>query len=239
MDTMKRQFLFSAVLAASATVHAQGVDTTIAVSTNYSSMLCYGNGLDTVIAYHNTGGLLPLVLRFCSGQVDSLGDYIQIYDGVDQLAPLIYVGNGTNGDLTSVYMISTNPDNALTLQIQSNDTLSCMSQGYELLKWAVEPDSPNLPQCIFAGVPSITQASAIRIHPDPAGDHMTIDLGQGHGIERQVHIIDAVGREVIALVFAAAEESRTIDVTGLAPGSYCAVAGGGIRQSSARFLVMR
>lgn len=60
------------------------------------------------------------------------------------------------------------------------------------------------------------QAAQVRLHPNPAMDEVTIDIGDGAG--GQVEIVDAAGRSVLSVL----ASGRTVraDVGGLSPGCY-------------------
>lgn len=108
--------------------------------TAHSYMTCYSNGIDSLITYQDSASNYPILLRFCEGQMQACCDRVTIYDGLDVNAPVLYWGNGVNGDLTGLLVVSTNGDAALTVSITADSSISCMDQGYPTMKWVVYPD---------------------------------------------------------------------------------------------------
>ena len=96
----------------------------------YQFDLCYTNNMDTTIVYQSPGPF-PIALLFNSGTIDLFGDYIEVYDGLNYQAPLVYNGTGVNGDLSALQFTSTNPDNALCVRFDSNAFTSCAVGGGE------------------------------------------------------------------------------------------------------------
>ncbi len=86
---------------------------------------CYSNS-DTYVQIFQGTTTYPLRLQFNSGGIYPWdGDLLTIYDGLNDQAPVLYVGTGLNGDLTDVFVTSTNPDHALTLVMTSTQFTSC------------------------------------------------------------------------------------------------------------------
>lgn len=102
----------------------------------YQFDLCYPNNMDTTIVYQSPG-TYPISLLFNSGTIDTFGDFIEVYDGLNYLAPLVYTGSN-GGDLTGLQFTSTNPDNALCVRFFSNAFTSCAGTGGETpWNWSV------------------------------------------------------------------------------------------------------
>ncbi len=90
---------------------------------------CYPNNMDTTIVYQS-GSTYPISLLFNSGTIDTFGDHIEVYDGLDYQGTLLY--NGSNGgDLSGLQFTSTNVDNALCVRFISDGFTSCSSGGGE------------------------------------------------------------------------------------------------------------
>lgn len=89
----------------------------------YEFELCYPNNMDTTIVYQSPG-TYPIAISFNSGSLDSFGDHIEIYDGLDYQAPLVYTGNN-GGNLSDLQFTSTNLDNALCVRFISDFFDSC------------------------------------------------------------------------------------------------------------------
>ncbi|MBS1581318.1 MAG: T9SS type A sorting domain-containing protein, partial [Bacteroidetes bacterium] len=86
---------------------------------------CYGNDDHTYWVYQSNNGQ-PIGLEFLSGSLYPWdGDAIRVYDGLDQSGTLLYDGNNNGNDLGGMQWISTNPDNALTLEVSSTAFTSC------------------------------------------------------------------------------------------------------------------
>jgi len=90
--------------------------------------LCYANNTDSRYYYDGTG-TLPLAIFFDSGTVFA-GDLVNIYDGGDITAPLLYSGNN-GSNMTGFFVNSSNPDNRLTLQIIANGFTDCATAGIQ------------------------------------------------------------------------------------------------------------
>ncbi len=90
---------------------------------------CYGNDASYLRTYQSPNGF-PIRVQFNSGEVSPSGnDALFVYDGLSENAPVIFSGVGNAGDLTGVSVISSNPDNALTITFTSNSSLSCGDGG--------------------------------------------------------------------------------------------------------------
>lgn len=86
---------------------------------------CYGNSETFIQIFQGNNGF-PVRLQFNSGGIYQFdGDLLTIYDGLNDQAPIIYQGTGTNGDLSGMFFTSSNPDFALTLKLTSTQFTSC------------------------------------------------------------------------------------------------------------------
>ncbi len=139
---------------------------------------CFNNGDQSIFVYQSAS-TLPIGILFQSGMMDIYGDQISIYDGLNQFAPLLYAGNGNNGDLAGQLFTSTNPDNALTLVLNMNTFYSC-TDGFFTQPWYytvacydgclaasatfdVELDCPNNQYFISADISDLGSASSLNI----------------------------------------------------------------------------
>jgi hypothetical protein len=95
---------------------------------------CYFNGDQTVFVYQSASAL-PIGLLFFSGQMDTYGDNITIYNGINTFAPVLYSGIGNFGDLSGLQFISSNPNNALTIALNMNTFYSC-ADGFFTSPWS-------------------------------------------------------------------------------------------------------
>ena len=96
----------------------------------YSIMLCHGNAMDTSFLFIDSNAVETIALRFCGGTLEEFADEVLIYDGVDDTAPLLYMGSGTFGQMADVLVIATGP--AIYLEVITNDSLSCADQAFEV-----------------------------------------------------------------------------------------------------------
>jgi Secretion system C-terminal sorting domain len=90
---------------------------------------CYGNNDDYLRTYQSASGY-PIRVLFNNGEVSPSGnDALVIHNGPSESDPVLFSGVGNAGDLTGVSVISSNPDNALTVRFTSNSSFSCADGG--------------------------------------------------------------------------------------------------------------
>ncbi len=109
---------------------------------------CHGESWDSSITYQSTS-TFPIAMVFNAGSFETCCDYVQIYDGLDNFAPLI--GQYT-GPLTGLFFVSTNPDNALFAVWHTDGSISCQSGSYQQLDWTVSCLDCTAPQADFSVV---------------------------------------------------------------------------------------
>lgn len=90
----------------------------------FSNSWCIGNNQDTVFTVcpmiQGDGTYMHLMMS--SAELDSLGDFVQVFDGPDTSSPLL----GTySGDLSNTEWAAENPTGCLTFRVVTNDSLSC------------------------------------------------------------------------------------------------------------------
>ena len=86
----------------------------------------------------------PLVVFFNTGEIEECCDNINIYDGTDNTAPLLYSGNN-DGDMTGFSEIA--PSGFMYIEIESDGSVSCQS-GFVPLDFDVScVDETALPNC--------------------------------------------------------------------------------------------
>ncbi|MBK7946212.1 MAG: hypothetical protein IPJ85_13315 [Flavobacteriales bacterium] len=88
---------------------------------------CYANNNDLRWYFQGTGSF-PLGIYFNQGTVFA-GDLVQVYDGGDINAPLIYSGNGTATNVAGLFFYTNNPDHRLCVRILANGFTDCASSG--------------------------------------------------------------------------------------------------------------
>lgn len=95
----------------------------ISCGTPFEVSYCYANNNDVRWYFQGTG-TFPLGVFFNQGTVFA-GDLIQVYDGGDINAPLLYSGNGTAQDVTGLFFYTTNPDHRMCIRILANGFTDC------------------------------------------------------------------------------------------------------------------
>lgn len=198
-----------------------------------SFTVCYHDDMDSLVAYHDSG-VESLFLRFCAGQMEACCDNVVVYDGPDDTAPVLYWGSGDAGDLTGVLVIATSP--WITLQILSNDSVSCADQAYLPLEWVVYTQSLGTPDCIFTNV-SEAHRPNMSISSTLASEYLLITWPGDLTLDR-VDVYDASVRTIAT--YRNRISPMSIDVRGFAAGGYQVVATGrdGLRNAT-RFTVQR
>lgn len=101
--------------------------------TNYS--YCFGNQ-ENQLFFFSSGNEFPLAIQFFQGTLDLFGDVLTIYNGPDVTSPILFQGNN-GGDLSELIAISSNPDNALTLELVTSFSNSCQDGVHAALEWEV------------------------------------------------------------------------------------------------------
>jgi hypothetical protein len=112
---------------------------------------CYGNNESTLFSFQGDSGF-PLAMIFTGGEFNEFGgDLITIHNGPTDLDPILYSGNN-DGDLTGLLFISDNPDNALTMVLETDFSSSCQDGGFAPLAWDVQCLTCTLPEAEFSVV---------------------------------------------------------------------------------------
>ncbi len=185
--------------------------------TAMSFSTCYQDNMDSLMTWYDNGPG-PVEIKFCAGQMEECCDVIEIYDGLNDLAPLLYVGNGNSGDLTGLFVASSNADHGLSLRIRSNETFNCQSGWYVPIEWVVYAVSLGNPECVFLGTEAVDDPSRVGIWPNPADDVLHLwssAVGSGSRIELR----DLSGRMVQVGVRTSAI-GWELDTHALASGEY-------------------
>ena len=207
-------------------------DDTVYVTTPQTFSLCYGDGMDSSVAYITTT-IYPLAIKFCSGEMETCCDEVWVYDGADNTAPLLYVGNGDEGDLSGVFVISTGP--AVYLEIRSDDTVSCATAQYEPLTWVVDTFWYDLSDCQFLGMDEDRGGRPV-IAPNPADDMLNIWTWTSSGDVR-IDLRDLSGR-VVPSKASSTDGGWKVDTSHLADGQYTISVSDGDRAAVLRALII-
>ncbi|MBK8497953.1 MAG: T9SS type A sorting domain-containing protein [Flavobacteriales bacterium] len=175
---------------------------------NYS--YCYENDEDRWYTYQSAQPV-PTTIAFAQGQMLS-GDRIWIYNGPDEGSSVIY--QGTNGGNLSGFAVnSQNPQNIITLRIQSDATGSCEDgQATAELQWYVG--------CGAVGIEEIA-AHGFSAYPNPTDGVLYISVGNEVSGQVKVRVLDMSGRTVIEQPLSVtAGSTNAIDMASLQSGQY-------------------
>ena len=172
--------------------------------------LCYANNEDRWYTYQSIENV-PMTVAFEQGQMLT-GDRIVVYNGFDETATVIYQG-ANGGNLAGFAVNSQNPNNVITLRIQSNNAGSCADGAATVpLRWAVG-----------CGAVGIDEASSegFSVYPNPTRDLLTIALGGNVSGDVLVRVLDMSGRVVLESPYVVkGGGSNTISLAGLQTGQY-------------------
>lgn len=175
-----------------------------ATATDY----CYGNA-DTAWFVYTSGNANPITVDFEYGQL-LVNDYIQIFNGPDTSAQMVYMGN-QGGNLAGLTVTSNNPDNALTILLISSQTGSCQSGQAGWSYWTVG--------CGLVGMDE-RDASAISLYPNPTTGELFINGLPG---AVQVEVMDVTGRLVQRERFTSNGATQRMDLGALQSGQYAII----------------
>jgi hypothetical protein len=172
--------------------------------------LCYANNEDRWYTYQSIENV-PMTVAFEQGQMLT-GDRIVVYNGFDETATVIYQG-ANGGNLAGFAVNSQNPNNVITLRIQSNNAGSCADGAATVpLRWAVG-----------CGAVGIDEASSegFSVYPNPTRDLLTIAMGGNVSGDVLVRVLDMSGRVVLESPYVVkGGGSNTISLAGLQTGQY-------------------
>ncbi len=148
-----------------------------------------------------------VTLTFSQFAFETNFDYLRIYDGPDNNAPLLgeFTGNGVgvlpNGGVIS----STGP--SITVQ-QAASPGPTTWEGF-ICTW----------NCSYTGIAEQT-SPVLNVYPQPAHDRITVVLDGTDRNDLLLQLHDALGRLVTALPPNSGSSTVTLDIAGLAPGLY-------------------
>lgn len=153
-------------------------------------------------------GAQTVTLTFSQFAFETNFDFLHIYDGPDNNAPLIgeFTGNGV-GVLPNGGVITSTGPSITIQQVASNGPTTW--EGF-ILSW----------NCSLTGIDEADGDPVMNVFPQPAADQLTIELdGAAHqGLNVDVH--DATGRQVMGARATAGQRLLQLDVSALAPGLY-------------------
>lgn len=170
---------------------------------------CYGNNEDRWYTWQAAQSM-PITIGFFQGQMTGT-DRIIVYNGFNENAPVLFQGNN-GGSFLGFAVNSLNPQNAITMRIQSDGAGSCQDNpALAELQWFVV--------CGMVGLEETT-APAFSLHPNPTEGTVFITWSGASGAA-SMRVLDAAGRTVLKhQLVLTAEGFHTVDLGGLANGQY-------------------
>lgn len=148
----------------------------ITCGTPYDVSYCYANNNDVRWYFQGTG-TFPLGVLFTQGSVYA-GDLIEVYDGGDINAPLIYSGNGTAENVAGLFFYTTNPDHRMTVRLLANGFTDCATNGNQVpveftvdcldcvpptATFGIVQDCANFQYSVAVNITSLGSASSMQI----------------------------------------------------------------------------
>ena len=82
-----------------------------------------------------------MTLNFTGGFLETCCDFLTVYDGADNRAPIVTT---TNGDFTGVSFTATNPDGCITIELTSDGSVGCGSGSFDPLQFCVTCGGPDI-----------------------------------------------------------------------------------------------
>lgn len=171
---------------------------------------CYENNEDRWYTYQAAQNQ-QMTIAFLQGQMLA-GDRIVLYNGADETAPVLYQGiNG--GNFTGFAVPSANPENIITLRIQSDASGSCDDGTVSTpLSWTVG--------CGGVGIEEVSNGS-FSIYPNPTNGLISIELSEQEFGNVQLRVLDMSGRLVMDQPMLMNGGTRNaVDMRGLQSGNY-------------------
>ena len=171
---------------------------------------CYANA-DTAWFVYTSGTNDPVTINFGYGQL-LVNDYIQIYNGLDTSAQIVYMGN-QGGQLQGLAISSSNPDNALTLLVISSQAGACSTgQAFQPIYWSVG--------CGLVGENEFT-VDGFAMFPNPTTGELYVRMADGLTGMVNIDVLDLTGRLVLSERFnATVGRTERFDLGALANGNY-------------------
>ncbi len=189
---------------------------------------CYANNDTAWFVFQSSTGD-PITIHFDWGQL-LVTDYIQIFNGLNEDAQMIYMGN-MGGNLAGLAINSNNPDDAICMRIISNWTGSCQDGQAAGAYFVVE--------CGMVGMEEVPE-SQFDLFPNPTNGEVSVRLPAAVANGARILVTDLVGRQVHAvrpehLVNGAV----VLDLADLAAGMYTVTVLNGDYRSSRQLQVVR
>jgi len=137
---------------------------------------CYANNNDLRWYYQGTG-TFPLGIVFTAGAVFA-GDLVEVYDGGDITAPLLYSGNGNATDISGLFFYTTNPEHRMTVRVLANGFTDCATSATQnpvqfsvdcldcvppSATFGIVQDCANFQYSVAVNITSLGSASSMQI----------------------------------------------------------------------------
>lgn len=143
---------------------------------------CYGEN-ETTLWLYQSASTDPIALQFLAGGIETCCDVINVYDGDNTGAPLIYTGVN-NGDLSGLTFVSNNVDNYLLLELVSDFSVSCQSGSITPeWEWVVSCLDCTQPAASFSLVEDCYHRQFyVDVDVTGLGDAATVDIKNDAGL---------------------------------------------------------
>ncbi|MFT6333878.1 MAG: hypothetical protein ACJATI_000610 [Halioglobus sp.] len=137
---------------------------------------CYDDNDATTWLYTASDGTSALKMTFNAGGVESCCDDINVYDGTDNTAPLLFSGNN-GGDLAGLEISASGPN--IFMEIDSDGSVSCVGgSGFTAWDWDVICLSCN-PAAGTAAIGACTTGIMIDVNVTSVGDGTVVITNDG------------------------------------------------------------
>lgn len=155
------------------------------IANNY----CYDNS-DSRSWLYQSAGSGSLILYFTGGTIQTFGDTLRIYDGVDNTGALLYQFAGTNPDLSSIFVISTT--GSIFMEMTSDGFGSCVSGSTTQWTWEVNCLNCTYPQTSYEVVQDCANEQwSLEVDVIATGDGSTVNLNysvNGGGLQSEAGV---------------------------------------------------
>ena len=139
---------------------------------------------------YQSAGSGSLILYFTGGTIQTFGDALRIYDGVDNSGTLLYQNTPASGDLSSIFVISAT--GSIFMEMTSDGFGSCLSGAATLWNWEVNCLNCTYPQTTYEIVQDCAnQQWSMEVDVLSTGDGSTINLNynvNGGGLQSEAGI---------------------------------------------------
>lgn len=139
---------------------------------------------------YQSAGSGSLILYFTGGTIQTFGDVLRIYDGVDNTGTLVYQNPTTSADLSDIFVISTT--GSIFMEMTSDGFGSCQSGATTQWNWEVNCLNCTYPQTTYNIVQDCeNQQWSLEVDVLSTGDGSFINLNynvNGGGLQSEAGI---------------------------------------------------